>query len=151
MVYLPWDYTECGVNTNAWVTWKLEAKYFFDPTFGGAVLPLRRNVVSSSLDLAGIEQRTSEQAGLMKKFDAMRRQSRDGTQGFPTPSAGLEKELRLSGTRILEAARLQSALLARAQSKLRVMANMLADPSVDYGRLLARQVGGWDRSSEIWK
>jgi hypothetical protein len=104
-----------------------------------------------ALDLAGIEQRTSEQAGLMKKFDAMRRQSRDGTQGFPTPSAGLEKELRLSGTRILEAARLQSALLARAQSKLRVMANMLADPSVDYGRLLARQVGGWDRSSEIWK
>jgi LPS-assembly protein len=54
VVYVPWDYTECGGDTNAWITWRLEAKYFFDPTFGGAVLPLRRNVVTSSLDLAGI-------------------------------------------------------------------------------------------------
>jgi hypothetical protein len=96
-----------------------------------------------ALDLAGIEQGTREQIGLIREFDALRRR--------PPGEAGelvlavraleleleLEKELRRCGARILEAIRLQAALLARAQYKLRVLANMAAGPSVDYGPLLA--------------
>src|SRR5581483_2847228 len=36
------------------VTWELAQKYFLDPTFGGAVIPGRRNVFTSSVDLTGI-------------------------------------------------------------------------------------------------
>jgi LPS-assembly protein len=54
VIYVPWDYTECGSNTNEWITWKLAAKYFFDPTFGGAASPFRRNVLTSTLDLTGV-------------------------------------------------------------------------------------------------
>jgi LPS-assembly protein len=53
-INLPYDYTECGGNTDAWITWKLAAKYFFDPYFGGAASPFRRNVLTSSLDLTGV-------------------------------------------------------------------------------------------------
>ena len=44
-IYVPWDYTECGGETSEWITWKLAAKYFFEPYFGGAVSPFRRNVL----------------------------------------------------------------------------------------------------------
>ncbi len=53
-VYLPLSYRECAGNTTAWVSWQVAQKYFFDPTFGGAVVPYRRNVVTSALDLTGI-------------------------------------------------------------------------------------------------
>ena len=102
-----------------------------------------------ALDLAGIEQRTREQVDLIREFDALRRRQTgdDGAPGFAVGAPELEKELRRSGTRILEALRLQAALLARARCKLRVLANMLAGPSIDYGRLLAK--GGapsaWNR------
>jgi hypothetical protein len=98
------------------------------------------------LDLAGIERETSEQAGLIGKFDVVRRQSGGAFHltghsltGYTT---GWERELRSSVSRILEATRLQAALLARAQAKLRVLANMLAGPSVDYGPFLARRAAG---------
>src|SRR5262249_50089969 len=35
------------------VTWELRYKRFFDPTFGGAIVPGQRNVVASALDLTG--------------------------------------------------------------------------------------------------
>ena len=54
VITLPYDYTECGGNSDAWITWKLAAKYFFEPYFGGAVVPFRRNVLTSSLDLTGV-------------------------------------------------------------------------------------------------
>jgi LPS-assembly protein len=54
IITLPYDYTECGGDTDAWITWKLAAKYFFDPYFGGAAVPLRRNVLTSALDLTGV-------------------------------------------------------------------------------------------------
>jgi LPS-assembly protein len=54
IIYVPWAYTECGADTSAWITWKLAAKYFFDPYFGGAAEALRRNVLASSLDLTGV-------------------------------------------------------------------------------------------------
>ncbi len=54
IIYVPWAYTECGADTSAWITWRLAAKYFFDPYFGGAAAPLRRNVLASTLDLTGV-------------------------------------------------------------------------------------------------
>ena len=54
IINLPPTYTECGGDTSEWITWKLAAKYFFDPYFGGAASPLRRNVLTSTLDLTGV-------------------------------------------------------------------------------------------------
>ena len=53
-VYVPATYTECGGDTDEWITWKLAAKYFFEPYFGGAVSPFRRNVLTSTLDFTGV-------------------------------------------------------------------------------------------------
>jgi LPS-assembly protein len=53
-VYLPLDYRECSGDTRTWISWNLTGAYFFDPQFGGAVLPFRRNVLDSTLDLSGI-------------------------------------------------------------------------------------------------
>ena len=36
------------------VTWELAQKYFFDPTFGGALVPGQRNVFDSTVDFTGI-------------------------------------------------------------------------------------------------
>jgi len=36
------------------VTWEVAQKYFFDPTFGGALVPGQRNVFTSTADLTGI-------------------------------------------------------------------------------------------------
>ena len=54
VISLPATYPECGGDTSAWITWKLAAKYFFDPYFGGAASPLRRNVLASTLDFTGV-------------------------------------------------------------------------------------------------
>lgn len=94
------------------------------------------------LDLAAIEQGTSEQASLIGKFVAIRKQSGNTAFRFPAHADELCAEIRRSRTRILQATRLQAALLARAQLKLRVLANMLAEPSADYGPLLAQRVRG---------
>jgi LPS-assembly protein len=53
-IYVPGAYKECGGDTDAWFTWKLAAKYFFDPYFGGAASPLRRNVLTPTLDFTGV-------------------------------------------------------------------------------------------------
>lgn len=42
------------------VTWELAQKYFIDPTFGGALVPGRRNVFASTADLTGIAFLTGE-------------------------------------------------------------------------------------------
>ena len=94
-----------------------------------------------ALDLAGIEAGTREQVSLFREFDALLRRSLAAvaaTRTTETTSSGLraqpelEEELRRSRDRILDALRLQAALLARAQSKLRILANMLAGPTVPY-------------------
>ncbi len=54
IIHLPANYRECGGDTSDWITWKLAAKYFFDPNFGGAVSAFRRNVLTSTLDLTGV-------------------------------------------------------------------------------------------------
>ena len=72
---------------------------------------------------------------------------------FSAATPGLREKFRRHSDRILEAARVQAALLARAQSKLRVLANMLAGPSIIYGPLpgqgSGRDVLGRKRSGEI--
>ncbi len=44
----------CGGGTVDWLTWTLAQQHYFNPTFGGAVVPGQRNVVSSTLDLTGV-------------------------------------------------------------------------------------------------
>jgi LPS-assembly protein len=41
-------------DTREIVTWELAQKYFLDPTFGGALIPGRSNVFTSTVDLTGI-------------------------------------------------------------------------------------------------
>jgi hypothetical protein len=105
-----------------------------------------------ALDLAGIERGTGEQVNLVQEFESVLRRStappaigrqsaEEGGLGLPVHASELARELRRSENRIREAARLQAALLARARSKLRVLANMLAGPSVTYGPLPARSGG----------
>ena len=104
-----------------------------------------------ALDLANIENETRHQIGLIREFDAQLQASRaaaareksaePGSCGAQVAVPELEETLVRSQKRILDALRLQAALLARARCKLRVLANMLAGPSGPYGPLLARDGG----------
>jgi hypothetical protein len=78
-------------------------------------------------DLAGIEQGTREQRVLAGEIETVLR------KGIVPSGSELDEELRQSGSRVLAAGRLQAALLARAQRQLRVLVNMLTDPSANYG------------------
>jgi LPS-assembly protein len=42
----------CGKRE--WMSWRLTQKYFFDPTFGGAVISGRRNIFDTTLSFSGI-------------------------------------------------------------------------------------------------
>jgi hypothetical protein len=108
-----------------------------------------------ALDLAGIEQGTREQVELsLQLAEDIRRESTPAAKIRPLtrkhPASGLaghppelepelKEEIRRSEREVLQALRLQSALLVRAQCKLRVLANMLAGPSVNYGPPLTRR------------
>ncbi len=37
-----------------WATWRIEQDFYFDPNFGGALIPGRRNIFTSALDLTPI-------------------------------------------------------------------------------------------------
>jgi LPS-assembly protein len=60
--HVPWEHAQStGENpcqttpaSREIVTWELAQKYFLDPTFGGALVPGRRNVLTSTVDLTGI-------------------------------------------------------------------------------------------------
>jgi LPS-assembly protein len=41
----------CPAAQREWATWEISQEYFIDPNFGGAVIPGRRNVFESTLDL----------------------------------------------------------------------------------------------------
>ncbi len=120
-----------------------------------------------ALDLNGIERGTREQGGLIRKLEAVlqpsgrpraREKHREDQACDSSASAcELEAERTQCQNRILEATRLQAALLARARYKLRVLANMLAGCSVNYGPLLVfekdiapppRTVAGLSKSQE---
>lgn len=45
---------KCPPQRREWASWQIAQKFFFDPTFGGALIPNRRNIFDSALDLTGI-------------------------------------------------------------------------------------------------
>jgi hypothetical protein len=111
-----------------------------------------------ALDLAGIEQGTCEQVALVRelqKFPEMRmprprlgqtgERREGGTQEtgseVPTWSRETAEDVRRCEEAVLQAARVQAALLARARRKLRILANMLAGPSLNYSCLFAKTNG----------
>jgi LPS-assembly protein len=49
----------CAPAQREWASWRISQKYFLDPDFGGAIIPNRRNVFDSTLDLSGIAFLTS--------------------------------------------------------------------------------------------
>ncbi len=46
--------TNCSAQPREWASWQIAQKYFLNPTFGGAIIPDRRNVFDTTLDLTGI-------------------------------------------------------------------------------------------------
>jgi LPS-assembly protein len=50
---------ECPPRPREWASWQIAQKFFIDPDFGGALIPNRRNVFDSTLDLSGIAFLTS--------------------------------------------------------------------------------------------
>lgn len=97
------------------------------------------------LDLNGIEHGTRDQVSLSRKLgenlSAESANVREGS-GIAERAPADAGELRAAGLRaaelrqvesqVLQALRLQSALLGRARRKLRILANMLAGPSGNY-------------------
>jgi LPS-assembly protein len=48
------DATEPICGNREWISWRLAQKYFFDPTFGGAVTTGPRSILATTLDFSGI-------------------------------------------------------------------------------------------------
>ena len=48
------DDTEPVCGNREWISWRVAQKYFFDPSFGGAVVDGRRNILATTLDFSGI-------------------------------------------------------------------------------------------------
>jgi LPS-assembly protein len=44
----------CPAPMREWASWQIAQKYFLDPKFGGAIIPNRRNLFDTTLDLSGI-------------------------------------------------------------------------------------------------
>ena len=51
--------TDCKPQAREWASWQIAQKFFIDPSFGGALIPNRRNVFDSTLDLTGVAYLTS--------------------------------------------------------------------------------------------
>ena len=49
----------CAPKPREWASWQIAQKFFIDPAFGGALIPDRRNVFDSTLDLTGVAYLTS--------------------------------------------------------------------------------------------
>ncbi len=49
----------CPAQPREWATWQIAQEFFIDPNFGGALIPGRRNVFASTLDLSAIAFLTS--------------------------------------------------------------------------------------------
>jgi LPS-assembly protein len=45
---------DCPAPMREWATWQIAQEFFIDPSFGGAIIPNRRNVFDSTLDLSGV-------------------------------------------------------------------------------------------------
>lgn len=100
-----------------------------------------------ALDLANIECETKHQSDLIQRLNELGQQGITSMAAERSAEPGalcrqyslpeLERELGQSRNRILDALRLQAALLLRARGKLRILGNMLAGPTTPYGPLLA--------------
>ena len=44
----------CPPSQREWASWQIAQKFFIDPDFGGALIPGRRNVFDTTLDLSGV-------------------------------------------------------------------------------------------------
>ncbi len=105
---------------------------------------LRRSRASLlALDLEGIRLGTSEQIQLARSLAALSQPSRENApaseaEGERGKNSGPAHACRAGAQVILDLVRMHAALLRRAQSKLRVLANMLAGPSATYGPFTAR-------------
>jgi len=44
----------CQPRPREWASWQIAQRYYLNPDFGGALIPGRRNVFSSTLDLTGV-------------------------------------------------------------------------------------------------
>lgn len=44
----------CAAKPREWASWRIAQEFFFDPYFGGALIPNRRNVFDSTLDLTAV-------------------------------------------------------------------------------------------------
>ncbi|MDE3148964.1 MAG: LPS-assembly protein LptD, partial [Acidobacteriota bacterium] len=49
----------CPAPQREWASWQIAQEFFIDPNFGGALIPNRRNVFESTLNLTGIAFLTS--------------------------------------------------------------------------------------------
>ena len=49
----------CPAKPREWASWQIAQKYFFNPNFGGALIPNRRNVFDATLNLTGVAFLTS--------------------------------------------------------------------------------------------
>jgi hypothetical protein len=87
----------------------------------------------AALDLAGIRQGTRDQWSLCRSLGLEMRQVKAAEGRHLGDDTETSRELRRSEWKVLEAARLQAALLKRAQRKLAVIANMLAGAERNYG------------------
>jgi LPS-assembly protein len=50
----------CAPKPRKWASWQISQKFFVDSEFGGALIPDRRNVFDSTLDMTGVSYLTSE-------------------------------------------------------------------------------------------
>jgi LPS-assembly protein len=48
------DTEECASRSREWASWQIAQKYFLNANFGGALIPDRRNVFDTTLDLSAI-------------------------------------------------------------------------------------------------
>ncbi len=51
--FSPGAFPPCN-RSEALISWRLTQKYFFDPTFGGAIVNSRRNIFETTLNLSGV-------------------------------------------------------------------------------------------------
>jgi len=69
------DANSCDTRPREWASWLIAQKFFIDPTFGGALIPGRRNVFSSTLDFTGVafltEPRNVSPIVSRMRFDAI--------------------------------------------------------------------------------
>ena len=49
----------CQSKPREWASWQISQKFFIDPIFGGALIPNRRNVFDTTLDMTGVAYLTS--------------------------------------------------------------------------------------------